>query len=60
MIKYIYKMVIDTEIQEESFYRQNMNIFYLLGGKYWPLCNVEIPSTKMLTSMNIFQKNFYG
>lgn len=56
MIKYIYKMIIDTEIQGESFYRQNMNIFYLLGGKYWPMYNVEMPSMNMLTSMNIFRE----
>ncbi len=56
VIKYIYKMIIDREFNEESFYRQNMTIYHLLGGKYWPMYNIEMPSMKTLTSINIFRE----
>ena len=56
IMKYIYKVVIDTEMTEESLFRQNMSMFYLLGGKYWPSYVTNKPVFRTLISCNIFKE----
>tara|TARA_B100000900_G_scaffold380484_1_gene366230 strand:- start:206 stop:727 length:522 start_codon:yes stop_codon:yes gene_type:complete len=54
LIKYIYGYLIHIEMKEESFFRLNMNIFHLLGGKYWSAYTIKTPPLNLLMTKNIF------